>query len=248
MNGTAAGRVPVTDVSGTHDRAFYMGMACLMALTVLVGFGQTYYFRVGTGTAATISGGTMTPLLQLHGLVFTAWVLLFLVQTALIGLRRGRLHRRLGYASIVLAVAMVVVGLRTAVEAAARGSAPPGVDARAFLVIPLVDIMLFAGFVSMALLKRREREAHKRLMLLAYVSIITAAVARLPGMLPLGPLAFFGLSFMFVVLGMAYDWFSRGTLHPVYAWGAPIIALSVPLRLSVSGTAAWQSFAQWLTR
>jgi hypothetical protein len=73
-------------------------------------------------------------------------------------------------------------------------------------------------------------------------------VARLPGILPLGPLAFFGLSFLFVVAGMAYDWLMHGKVHRVYAWGAPIIALSVPLRLALSSTAAWHSFARWLTQ
>jgi uncharacterized membrane protein YozB (DUF420 family) len=95
-------------------------------------------------------------------------------------------------------------------------------------------------------LMRRDREAHKRLMLLAYVSIITAAVARLPGILPLGPLVFFGLSFLFALAGIIYDRRSRGRIHRVYVWGAPILALSVPLRLALSGTWAWQSFAAWL--
>ena len=112
--------------------------------------------------------------------------------------------------------------------------------------MPFFDLVLFTGFVSAALLKRREKEAHKRLMLLAYVSIITAAVARMPGILPYGPLVFFGLSFMFAVAGMVYDWISRGQVHRVYVWGGVILALSVPLRLALSGTAAWQAFARWL--
>ena len=207
MTHTQVHELPALATRRDYDRLFYPAMALLMALTVFVGFGQTYYFRLVSGTPTTISGGAITPALHLHGVVFTAWVLLFLVQSALIGLRRTRIHRRLGYASIALAVTMIVVGLRTAIEAAARGAAPPGVDPFAFLAVPFFDIVLFAGFVSAALLKRRDREAHKRLMLLAYVSIITAAVARLPGLLPLGPLAFFGLSFMFVVAGMVYDWF-----------------------------------------
>ena len=68
-----------------------------------------------------------------------------------------------------------------------------GVDPLAFLAIPIFDMVLFATFVTAALVLRRDRETHKRLMLLAYLSIIVAAVARLPGVLPLGPLAFFGL-------------------------------------------------------
>ena len=57
-------------------------------------------------------------------------------------------------------------------------------------MIPLSDMLFFGGFVAAALLLRANREAHKRLMLMAYVSVIVAAVARFPGVLPLGPLAF----------------------------------------------------------
>jgi hypothetical protein len=48
-------------------------------------------------------------------------------------------------------------------------------------------MLMFSAFVVSALVKRRDKESHKRLMLLAYISIVVAAVARLPGMLNLGP-------------------------------------------------------------
>jgi hypothetical protein len=238
---------PATRRVGVYDRVFYSTLAVVMALTVLVGFGGTYYFRLLSGTPATLSGGSITPTLHMHGLVFSAWVLLFLAQTLLVASRRVQVHRRLGYASILLAVTMVVVGLRTAIEAARRGAAPPGVDSLTFLVVPFFDLVLFAGFVSAALLRRRDKEAHKRLMVLAYVSIITAAVARIPGILPLGPLAFFGVALLFAVAGMVYDWTSRGRVHRVYILGGTVLALSMPLRLALSGTDAWQAFARWLT-
>ena len=237
---------PATRPVGAYDRVFYSSLAIVMALTVLVGFGQTYYFRLLSGTATTLTGGAITPIVQLHGIAFSAWVLLFVVQTLLVASRRVHVHRRLGYASIALAVTMVVVGLRTAIEAARKGASPPGVDSLTFLVVPFFDLVLFTGFVSAALLKRRDREAHKRLMILAYVSIITAAVARMPGILPFGPLVFFGISFLFVLAGIAYDWTARGRVHRVYVRGGAIIALSVPLRLALSGTDAWQAFARWL--
>ena len=233
---------------GAYDRVFYTGIAATMALTVFFGFGQTYYFRVMSGTAATLSGGTITPTIHVHGLVFSAWVVLFLVQTMLVASRKVAVHRTLGYASLALAATMVIVGVRTALESAARGAAPPGADPLAFLVVPLADVTLFTGFYSAAVVKRRQRETHKRLMLLAYVSIITAAVARLPGLLALGPPVFFGLSFMFVVAGAVYDKVSRGRIHPVYLWGGAIIALSVPGRLALSTTGAWRTFAEFLVR
>jgi hypothetical protein len=240
-----AGR-PAARPVGASDRVFYSSLAIVMALTVLVGFGQTYYFRLLSGTPTTLTGGAITPIVQLHGIAFSAWVLLFVAQTLLVASRRVHVHRRLGFASIALAATMVVVGLRTAIEAARKGAAPPGVDSLTFLVVPFFDLVLFTGFVSAALLKRRDKEAHKRLMILAYVSIITAAVARMPGILPFGPLVFFGISFLFVVAGIVYDWTLRGRVHRAYVWGGAIVAISVPLRLALSGTDAWQAFARWL--
>ncbi len=233
--------------AGPYDRLFYGGMAVALGLTVLAGFAPTYYLRfIHGGPNATLSGGPFTRLVHLHGALFTAWMLLFIVQTALVASRRVAVHRRLGIAGAVLAAGMVVAGASVAVATAARGSAPPGMTPVAFLIIPLFDMILFATFVTIALLKRRDKEAHKRLMLLAYVSIVTAAVARLPGMLPLGPPAFFGLSFLFVIAAGIYDFATRGRVHRVYLWGGALIAASVPLRLAISSTAGWRALAEML--
>lgn len=234
---------------GAYDRAFYSGAAIAMALTVLAGFGRTYYFRAFIDPPVTVSGAaTLTPLAHLHGIVFTGWVVLFIVQTALVASRRVAVHRRLGVAGIGLAALMCIVGYGTAIATAVRGGAPPGIDPLVFLVVPLFDLALFAGFVTAAVLQRRNREAHKRLMLLAYTSIMAAATARLPGVFPYGPLAFFALAMLFVAAGVVYDRATRRRVHPVYLWGGGLLALSVPLRLMLSGTPAWRAFAEFLVR
>jgi hypothetical protein len=243
-----APRSPVRE-AGAHDRLFYGGMAIAIGLTVFAGFASTYYLRFfAGGPKATLTGGPFTALVHVHGALFTTWVLLFMVQTALVASRRVAVHRRLGVAGAALAAAMVVAGTSIAIATAARGSAPPGVDPLAFLAIPIFDMVLFATFVTAALALRRDKEAHKRLMLLAYISIVVAAVARLPGVLPLGPPAFFGLSFLFVVAAAIYDFLSRRRVHKVYLWGGALIAVSVPVRLAISGTAAWRALAELLTR
>jgi hypothetical protein len=234
---------------GAYDRVFYGGIAIVMATIVLVGFAPTYYLRAFVAAPLTVSGATtLTPLAHLHGALFTGWVLLFIVQTALVASHRVRVHRRLGIAGGVLAAAMVVVGVSTAIASAARGAAPPGVDPLVFLAIPLFDMVLFPIFVGAALWHRRNKEAHKRLMLLAYVSILVAAVARWPGVLPYGPLAFFGLTFIILVVAVLYDLASRRRVHPVYIWGGALLVVSVPLRLMISGTDAWRGIAEFLTR
>lgn len=165
---TAAGNVttPRGQAStGAYDRMFYSGMAVALALTVFGGFAPTYYARLLSGPKATISGGPITTLVHVHAALFTAWVLLFLTQTALVAARRVAVHRRLGVAGGVLAAAMVAVGTAQAVATAKRGGAPVGVDPLAFMAIPIFDMILFGGFVTAALVLRRDKEAHKRLML-----------------------------------------------------------------------------------
>ena len=234
---------------GTTDRTFYSGIAIAMAATVLIGFGPTFYLRPFIEPPPTVSGArTLSPLVYLHGAVFTAWVVLFIVQTRLIARRQTRVHQRTGIATVVLGAVMVIVGAMTAIAAAARGASPPGTDPLGFLVVPMFDLVLFSAFIALAVARRRDRESHKRLMLMAYISIVTAAFARFPGVFPLGPFGFFGLSCIFIVAGVAYDRVSRGRVHPVYIWGGAAFVLSVPLRLMISTTGAWRAFAEFLTR
>jgi hypothetical protein len=226
------------------DRMFYSGMAILMALTVFVGFAPTFYLRAWFSGPIYSGERALTPLAYVHGAIFSAWVVLFIVQTALVAARRVALHRRLGIAGALLAVAMVVVGLRTAFAMAARGAAPPGIDPISFLATPLTDIVLFTAFVSAAIWRRRDRESHKRLMLLASLTVIGPAVARLPGPL----LLHIAISVLFVAMGMAYDRYSRRRIHPVYLWGFALMVLSVLARQAISGTAAWRAFAEAMIR
>jgi len=246
---SAAASPARTAPAGTYDRRFYSGIALAMVLVVFVGFAPTFYLRSVFGAPVSITGlVTMTPVALAHGLVFTAWVLLFFAQTLLVAARRVASHRRLGVAGAVLAAVMVPVGLLTAFAAAARGSAPAGMEPLVFLVVPVFDIVLFAGFVTAAVLRRREKEAHKRLMLLAYVSIMPAAVGRLPGVVLLGPIGLFALAFTPAIAGAAYDRWSRQRVSPIYWWGLAILYLSIPGRLALSATPAWMAFAEYMTR
>lgn len=245
----AAAALPRSANPGAYDRAFYSGTAMVMALVVFAGFAPTFYLRSAFGAPQSLTGlVTITPIVQAHGFIFTAWVLLFLVQTSLIASRNIAWHKRIGLASIGLAIAMVAVGLPTAFAAAVRGSAPAGLEPLVFLVVPVFDLVLFVGFYSAAVLRRRDKEAHKRLMLLAYCSILPAAVGRLPGVVLLGPAGIFGLAFLPALAGAIYDRWSRGRVTPIYWWGIAILYLSIPGRLGIAMTPPWRAFAEFVTR
>ncbi len=241
---TSAASKPFALSTGAYDRLFYSGMAIAMAISVFIGFARTYYLSAYFGTTTTISGGPFSTVIRWHAALFTTWVLLFIVQTSLVASRRVALHKRLGIAVAVVAGMMIVVGTATALQLAYRGGAPPGLDPRAFLAIPLFDMLMFGGLLAAALWLRSNKAAHKRLMLLAYTAILVAAVARIPGVLPLGPLWFFGLTFLpILAVGVTYDLITRGRVHPAYLWGGTLLIVSVPVRLAISGTQAWLSLA-----
>jgi hypothetical protein len=224
-------------------RRFYTGIALAIAITVFAGFAPSYYLR------AYYASTPLAGMLHLHGVVFTAWVLLLLVQSALVAAGRTALHRRLGVGGAVLAALLVVIGTATAIAGAAGGRGPPGVPPLAFLAVPLFDMVVFTGLAATGLWHRRRADVHKRLLTLATIALLGAPIARLPFGAPVvGLLGVFALADLFIVACVVYDLTSQRRVHPATVWGGLAIVLSQPLRLAISGTALWLGFAAWLTR
>jgi hypothetical protein len=107
-----------------RDRNFHTGIAIVMLFTALIGFSRTYFLGLIFGHATTITGRVPNATVHLHALLFMSWLVLFIVQTRLIATHRVKVHRKLGYFGVALAAAMIVVGGRTAVEAARLGAVP----------------------------------------------------------------------------------------------------------------------------
>lgn len=225
------------------DRRFYTWAAIAAALIVFAGFARSYYLKGAFGSPA------LAPLVHLHGVVMTLWFALFVVQVRLIAARRTDLHRRLGVFGAALAALIVVVGVTTAINAA-RNGVSPGPPPLVFLVIPLGDMLVFASLVSIGLYFRRRTDIHKRLMVLASLGILGAAIARLPiGFIETGgPLVFFGLVDLCVLIAVAYDSLRNRRLHPAFLWGTLFIIVLQYGRLILAGTPAWMRFAEWLVR
>jgi len=241
--GAAAGELARPGVSAwRRDRRFFTGMAVAAALTVFAGFARTYYLKGVFGAPP------LSQLLHVHGLLFTTWILLFVTQTSLVAARRTDIHRRLGVAGGLLAAVMVVVGLMAAIDAVHRGVQPPGAPPPLiFFMIPFGDILSFGAMVGLGLYFRRRPEVHKRLMLLATITLLSAAIARLPGVLGTGPLVFYALTDLFIAACWLYDRLAHGRIHPTFLWGGLILIALQPIRLWFAGTEAWLAFVRWLT-
>jgi hypothetical protein len=223
-------------------RRFYVGIALAIAITVFAGFAPTYYLR--PYYQSTPLGGVR----HLHGVVFTAWVLLLIVQTTLVSAGRVALHRRLGVGGAVLAGLLVVVGTTMAIAKAREGTGPLGIPPLSFLAVPFFDMVVFTGLAGAGLWYRRRADTHKRLMTLATISLLGAPIARLPfGAAMVGLLGVFAMADLFIVACIVYDLMTLRRVHPATIWGGLAIVISQPLRLAISGTALWLGFARWIT-
>jgi hypothetical protein len=216
------------------DRRFY-GVACAAAFAAaFAGFARTYYLKFLFGTPA------LPRLVHLHGALMTSWFVLFFTQTCLIASHRVNWHRRLGVFGVGLAGVILVVAPIVLVHAVARElGAPHG--HRFFVVIFGFDLVVLADFailVASAVALRRRSDFHKRLMLLATVSIILPGISRLP----IGAFAGFGLFYACVLVPVIVDTVRHRRLHPVFGWGAPLLLASQQLAVIGASTQVWRDF------
>jgi hypothetical protein len=225
----------------SRDNRFYLIMAIASSALVFLGFARSYYLKSYFGTPP------LRSLVHLHGMVFTAWMIFFVLQTALIASNRRALHRRLGYAGGVLACAMIVLGLLVAFSAERLGHGNPLADPETVFLISLGDILTFALFVRAGFLWRHNRGTHQRFMLLAVVAgLLSAAIPRLPlvGGHP-AAMGITGLAFLFA--GPIYDFIVRRRVHPAYIGGCLFaLATFVPIRIALAATPGWHHIAKWL--
>jgi hypothetical protein len=170
-----------------------------MALTVLVGFAPTYYMKTAFGAPAPAL------LYHVHGFLFTCWMLLLIAQPALVATRRTALHRQVGVVGGLLAAGMVFAALAVSIDLGGRGASPPGVPPLVFLVVPLTTVVVFPVLIGAALLWRNHPATHKRLMLIGSMELITAGFGRWPVVGPLGPMAYFAATDLFVPALLVHD-------------------------------------------
>ncbi len=229
---------------------FYVGSAVVLLLVVLVGFAPTFYLR-SAFDAPELSWSVIV-----HGLILTSWFVAFALQAALVAWRRTALHRAWGWAGAAIGLAVIVSGgLATPyrmAELAAQGRLE-----RLMATAPIIvwsntaSIVAFAILLAAAIVLRRRPDAHKRLMLLASISITQPALARIfrwpvfgaPGME--GVWLAVAASFALVGVVIVYDLLSRRSIHPATVAGAAVFS---SLKLGGVFLLAPSPLGPWLVR
>ena len=232
-------------VARADEHRFFLLMTIAMSATVFVGFSRSFFLR----PLFPEWPSPHEPFFYLHGAVFTLWFVLLVTQAALIGAGRVAAHRALGRFGAVVAAAMVVLGIVGGIIAAKRpaGFIDVPIPGPQFLIVPVLDMLSFGTLVGFAIARRHDAQAHKRLMLVASMITLAAAIARWPGVHGAGVIVYFLCNDLFLIPLIIWDRRTLGRIHPATWWGGGWLLLSQPLRLVLAGTPAWLAAANWLT-
>lgn len=228
------------------ERKFYVGMALAMIFVVLIGFAPSFYLRGLVFYPR--PNPSLPPLVMLHGALFTAWMLVFFAQTALVAANRRDLHRAFGIAGFCLAVLLVPLMYVTAVGQVARANQPPMIDPLNWTAVPLFPIPAFAIALWQGWKRREQAAAHKRLMLGAALMMMDPAIGRLP-IVPPSLAGFALLNFLALLTYLPLALRDRRTIGRVH-WAtkltAGMFAASLVLRLVALATGWWAPIAAHL--
>jgi len=180
MNTSSATSTALPVATSTFRPSFFFWMTLLMAFFVFGGFGMTYFFPLATGSFPP------APLVvHLHGLVFSSWMILLLVQASLINMKNVALHRSLGMWGIAHATAVVIMGALITLLGSLGNRENPGGSYYDGMYLGVMAVTGFGLLFILAIRNVRRPEIHKRLILLAMLPILPPGIHRLY-MVPLG--------------------------------------------------------------
>jgi uncharacterized membrane protein YozB (DUF420 family) len=233
--------------AGMGRRLFFVIMASAVIVTVFAGFAPTFYLR-GSFT----QDRPMSFLLHVHGVVFSAWVTVFLVQTLLIARGSRRLHQRLGWIAVGIAATMVILVVAAMIEQLRRvGGFPPPPLA---LALSAFDIIVFAVLVGAAIYHRKQPDWHKRFMLSATILLLGAPMFRVVihyvGIAEISKVGIVSTLLVdaFFLPCFTYDLMTRRRIHPAYFVALVLIVLDQIAQVKVVSWTPWINLSIALQR
>jgi hypothetical protein len=236
-------------VRGEHR--FFSIASLAMIAVIAVGFAPSFYLRGIIPAPHPFE--PLTPLVLLHGLLFTAFLMLFTTQVWLVAAGRSDVHRKLGRVAFILVPVMIVVGVVTGLGGVSRPlTAPPGISPLSWLAVPLLDVPVFGTLLILGLANRFRPVAHKRYMFIAMADMMVPGFGRIAPLLPIPrtlviPTGQIFLPALFLMALIAWDYWSRGRPHRISIIATSAVIAVAAVKPLVWTTSAWLHFAEWVS-
>jgi hypothetical protein len=223
-------------------RHFFAAFGTLSVVLAVTGFSQSFFVPLARRALV------VPPIVYIHGALFLGWVTLLLVQTLLVGRRRIRSHRRVGWIAVALVPAMAASGIGVGLWATARDvRAGEASAALPFLLGLVTDMMTFAVLASSAIATRRRPETHKRLMVMATIVVLGAALVRLIALVSASVRPWnIALTTCLVLSVAAFDLHARRRVHSATVWGGAAVLANLIAQRPLGHTDLWLRAAHGL--
>jgi hypothetical protein len=219
-------------------------MSLLIAVIVVYGFSHTIDQNL-------IHATPIRPwILRLHAVVFSGWVLFFILQSALIRTHNVRVHRKLGWFGVALGVLIPILGIYTAISMARfKTFQLHATDAVQFIAIPFFDIGAFTVAFALAIYWRRKPEFHRRLILIASCILSAAAFGRFPPSILSQNWFYIGVDLL-ILLAVLRDLIVTRRVHSVYLYALPALILcqTIVMHLVLAAPAPYMNLANAVLR
>lgn len=219
-------------------------MALLGLGAVLVGFSTTYIAPMARRSFHA------PPIVHVHGLFALSWILLFGVQTFLVRQGATKVHMRLGIAGLPVAFGILVSGFFVGRWTVVRDLPATGQMAFASLAGTFTSLCLFTGLVVWALLLRRRSDWHKRLLLLATITVWWPAWFRWRHLFPGVPRPdfIFGLIIadLPILIAAVRDRIRYCAVHPVWLFVGPAVFFEQLFEILNFDNGGWPGLGKWL--
>jgi hypothetical protein len=242
------------------DRWIFVAMAVWFIVIVLIGFIPDAVMKVEMVQAG--QRPPFPPILHVHAVLMGSFLLLLLAQTVMMATGRSAQHKQVGIFGMVLAAALVVVGITLAptmyyqtwnalqvAPAAARAPLQELLGVKEnILLLQMAAGILFGLFITMAFSARRTNSGfHKRMIFLATAIPLVASIDRmwwLPNTFPGSPIGSDGYLLLAVAPLFLWDVIRNRRVHEAYlVW----VAIYLPTALLVNhlwDTPGWHSTAR----
>jgi hypothetical protein len=256
-NSSPMGKSQLRSASWPRPERYFHSVAAVVLIAVMLTGFQRFFFAGRAYPDRPLTPPIRT-LIILHGSAMALWMLVFLGQSTLILSGKRRLHARIGYIAAFLAAAIVILGLKLGIEAARvkpPGMIVAGLDPKQFMAIPVINVLLFGGFVTAGVLYRRRPAVHRAMMLLGTVAALAAAIARIDALNDLyaGTVweRIWGPFFMVVLLAallFGIKCLLTRSLDRAYAFGCVVLALVFAADVQLGTSSSWDAIASALLR
>jgi hypothetical protein len=235
-------RVDARTVRGAEiENRFFVGMSLLLLATVLVGFAKSYFL------AGLVRAPLPNKLIHVHAAFFSCWILLLIAQASFISANRFDLHRRFGLFGFGLACGMTVVGVMAATDSLTRIKMVGPYDMRTFYAVPLFDVIVFAVLIFFAYRWRHDPATHKRLILIASITIVDAATGRDP-LTRITHLPYLNNVFtqLYTLLLAGFDLWYLKRIHRATLVAGLFSIVMLLIAIPIGSTGPWMAFANWM--